>query len=99
MRTLALTLLLASAGLIATACAGDEEPSTATPTPNPTATTTAAGPLRDPPVIFNALPFGYRLESVVTGLDKPTSMAFTPDGRLLVAEQERGTIRIIENDV
>jgi glucose/arabinose dehydrogenase len=37
------------------------------------------------------------LEPVVTGLELPVSMAFAPDGRLFVAEQHLGTIRIVEN--
>jgi glucose/arabinose dehydrogenase len=35
-----------------------------------------------------------RLEPVVDGLDRPTDLAFTPDGRLLVAERG-GTVRIV----
>lgn len=51
---------------------------------------------RDPAPTFAALPPGYTLETFVTGLEQPTSLAFTPDGRLLVTEQ-RGAIRVIEN--
>jgi quinoprotein glucose dehydrogenase len=36
------------------------------------------------------------LDLVVTGLDLPVSMAFAPDGRLFVAEQHRGDIRIVK---
>ena len=51
---------------------------------------------RDPPPQFAPLPAGYRIETYATGLVQPTSLAFTPDGRLLVAEQ-RGTIRVVED--
>ncbi len=51
---------------------------------------------RDPPPQFAALPPGYRIEAYVTGLQQPTSFAFTPDGRLLVTEQT-GAIRVVEN--
>ena len=37
------------------------------------------------------------IEQVVTGLELPVSMAFSPDGRLFVAEQHRGDIRIVED--
>ena len=51
---------------------------------------------RDPPPQFSPLPSGYRIETYATGLVQPTSLAFTPDGRLLIAEQ-RGAIRVVEN--
>ncbi len=49
---------------------------------------------RDPPIWYAALPAGYRIETFVSGLERPTSLAFAPDGRLLVTEQA-GTIRLI----
>lgn len=51
---------------------------------------------RDRPAYYTALPAGYRLETVVAGLRRPTSLAFTPDGRLLVTEQP-GAIRVVED--
>ena len=51
---------------------------------------------RDPPPQFAPLPSGYRIETYATGLVQPTSLAFTPDGRLLIAEQ-RGAIRVVED--
>jgi len=51
---------------------------------------------RDPPPVLSALPAGYRLETYVSGLTQPTSLAFTPDGRLLVAEQT-GSVRLVED--
>jgi quinoprotein glucose dehydrogenase len=37
------------------------------------------------------------LERVVTGLELPVSIVFAPDGRLFVAEQHRGDIRIVQD--
>ncbi|MCH8950168.1 MAG: PQQ-dependent sugar dehydrogenase [Chloroflexi bacterium] len=50
----------------------------------------------DPSPTFAALPAGYSIDTFVTGLEQPTSLAFTPDGRLLIAEQ-RGAIRVVED--
>lgn len=50
----------------------------------------------DPPVPERDLPDGYHIEQVVTGLELPTQMAATPDGRLLIAEQ-RGTVRVVQD--
>ena len=52
--------------------------------------------LHDAPTEFAGLPSGYRIETVVTGLQRPTAMAFTPDGRLLVAEQA-GAVRVVQD--
>ncbi|WP_202844692.1 PQQ-dependent sugar dehydrogenase [Luteimonas saliphila] len=38
----------------------------------------------------------YRVETVATGLEKPWSIAFLPDGRMLVTEHP-GRLRVIEN--
>ena len=42
-----------------------------------------------------ALPTGFRDSVVATSLNLPTSLAFTPDGRLLFVEQTTGRIRLI----
>jgi len=42
------------------------------------------------------LPADFADQTVATGLDRPTSLAFTPDGRLLIGE-EAGQVRIYEN--
>jgi glucose/arabinose dehydrogenase len=55
----------------------------------------ATGQVDEPPV-FMDLPADYKVETVATGLDLPTSLAFTPDGRLLVTEQT-GAVRVIED--
>jgi glucose/arabinose dehydrogenase len=54
----------------------------------------AAVPLAQP-AAASTLPPGYS-ESVISGLNQPTAMAFAPDGRLFVSEQG-GHMRIIQN--
>jgi glucose/arabinose dehydrogenase len=44
------------------------------------------------------LPTGYRLEVLLDGLALPTSIAATPDGRLLITEQETGRVRVVEDE-
>ncbi len=46
---------------------------------------------------LTALPTGYRTEVVLEGLDMPTSLAATPDGRLLVTEQTTGRVRVVRD--
>ncbi len=46
---------------------------------------------------LTALPTGYRLESVLEGLDLPTALAATPDGRLLITEQTAGRVRVVRD--
>lgn len=41
------------------------------------------------------VPSGFADEIVVEGLNEPNSMAFLPDGRLLVTEQRTGKVRLI----
>jgi hypothetical protein len=40
-----------------------------------------------------ALPEGFRLEPIATGLTRPSSIAATPDGRLLITERTTGDLR------
>src|SRR3954454_12216717 len=54
----------------------------------------AAFPLAQP-AAASKLPSGYT-ESIISGLNAPTAMAFSPDGRLFVSEQA-GSLRIIQN--
>lgn len=44
------------------------------------------------------LPEGFTAVQVVSGIIKPSAMAFTPDGRIFVAEQG-GLVRVIKNGV
>lgn len=44
------------------------------------------------------LPAGYRVEKVLDGLDRPTQLAASPDGRLFIAEQ-KGTVRVVRGGV
>lgn len=44
------------------------------------------------------LPSGFTETRVTGGLSQPTAMAFAPDGRLFVAEQE-GDLRVIKNGI
>ena len=39
---------------------------------------------------------GFEVEVVASGLDRPTGVAFAPDGRIFVAEKS-GTVRVIRN--
>ncbi len=44
-----------------------------------------------------SLPPGYRIESLVDGLEFPAALSATPDGRLLIAEQTTGKVRVFRN--
>jgi glucose/arabinose dehydrogenase len=46
---------------------------------------------------FAALPAGYRLETVLEGLSFPTALAAAPDGRLFIAEQTAGAVRVVQD--
>lgn len=39
---------------------------------------------------------GFEVELIASGLDRPTSMAFAPDGRIFVTEKS-GRVRVIKN--
>ncbi len=43
------------------------------------------------------LPKGFRLEPVVSGLTNPSSLAGTPDGRILITERTTGNVRQLRN--
>ncbi len=99
--TVSLILALLAALVFLVACtAGNEAQPSSTSTPRDEPRRWGYNPHKgtgreDPPLLFNPLPPNYRIETVVTGLDRPTQLAVTPDGRILVAEQP-GTVRIVE---
>ena len=89
--TRALGLLLAAAAGVAIACGSGS----ADPTPSPESETADSFSYSRP--LLTSLPTGYRLEVILDGLDRPTSLASTPDGRLLVTEQETGRVRVVQD--
>jgi glucose/arabinose dehydrogenase len=52
----------------------------------------------DGPATYERLPAGYKIETVVSGLQQPTAIAFEPDGTMLVAQQS-GAIRVVRDGV
>jgi len=48
------------------------------------------------PSVANALPSGFETSVVASGFNQPTTIAFTGDGRIFVAEKT-GTVRVIKN--
>ncbi len=48
-------------------------------------------------VVEEPLPDGYEIETVTEGLTTPVGLAFLPDGRILVGEQQTGRIRLIKD--
>lgn len=51
-------------------------------------------PERDPPYSYVGLPVGARLEHVVSGIDGPTAIDGTIDGKIFIAEQFTGAVRV-----
>ncbi|MEX2245846.1 MAG: PQQ-dependent sugar dehydrogenase [Dehalococcoidia bacterium] len=74
------------AGAVALALFGSGD---ATPSREPTAQP------RDPSPVYAALPPGYRIASIASGLASPTALDGSADGRIFVAEQLTGDIRVI----
>ncbi len=58
----------------------------------------AADPANVAPIATPSLPPGFARQEIVGGLSEPTSMAFTPDGRIFVAHRQ-GRISVFENGV
>lgn len=48
---------------------------------------------------LTSLPAGYKIESVLDGLEFPTGVAALPDGRFLITEQQSGNVRVVEDGV
>ncbi|MFQ5654801.1 MAG: PQQ-dependent sugar dehydrogenase [Planctomycetota bacterium] len=49
--------------------------------------------------VASALPPGFHVETMVSGLDNPVAFAFAPDGRVFVNERLTGRIRVVEDGV
>jgi glucose/arabinose dehydrogenase len=56
-------------------------------------------PFRAQHPFLTSLPEGYRIETLLDGLEQPTSIASTPDGRLLITEQIAGRVRVVQDGV
>jgi glucose/arabinose dehydrogenase len=46
--------------------------------------------------VFAALPANFEVETLASGMNLPTTIAFTPDGRVLIAEKG-GVVRVYKN--
>lgn len=49
-----------------------------------------------PNITFAALPSGFEINTVVSGLNLPTSVAFSNDGRIFIAEKG-GAVKVVKN--
>ena len=99
---LLLSCALALAGGLS-ACGGSND-GKATPEPSAEAAegTPAAGdaftlPFPATTSTLISLPPGYKLETLLDGLEFPAAIAALPDGRLLITEQEKGRVRVVED--
>lgn len=89
-----LALALAALAALAGACSsGSDSERPTDPTPLPTQPI----PYRVTTPFAVPLPVGYRIETVLDGLDQPTAIAATPDGRLLITEQLTGRVRVVQD--
>lgn len=52
-------------------------------------------PVRAQPVV----PAGFQIEQVGGGFFPAATMAIAPDGRIFITEKNRGTIRVVKNDI
>jgi len=50
------------------------------------------------PTTALALPAGFEIQTIASGLNSPTTITFVPDGRIFVAEKA-GVVRVIKNGV
>ena len=108
MRLLTIALLVVTS-LTVVACGNDDDEPAPAPTPvtEPTETPTPEEPAREPtppptetptPELARGDPGegDVEVEVVASGLEVPWGMAFTPDGRIFVAERP-GRVRVIED--
>ncbi len=87
---------LALSALLALACGGGSATGPTDAADRQSLTELPSGLHASRPAIVT-LPPGYRQEVVLDGLDQPTSLAATPDGRLLIAEQNTGRVRVVRD--
>ena len=71
--------LAVSAGALAIVLPGAELPAEARPRPSPRPSPTPSAP---------AVPSGYRVRTLISGLDHPWDVAFRPNGSMFVTERE-----------
>lgn len=95
-----LCVFLVTAGL--SACGGSNG---GTATPEPSAPADATPPPGDALTLpfpgttstIVSLPPGYKLETLLDGLEFPSALAALPDGRLLITEQQTGRVRVVQD--
>ena len=78
-----LSVVLVSLAIGAQACSPDPQPPGSTPSPSPS-------PLPPSRVFTTRDGVRFQVETVLTGLEIPWSLAFAPDGRLFVTERPGG---------
>ena len=82
-----LSIVLVTLAIGAQACSPDPQPPGSTPDPSPS-------PLPPSRVFTTRDGVRFQVETVLTGLEIPWSLAFAPDGRLFVTERP-GRVRIV----
>ena len=82
-----LSIVLVTLAIGAQACSPDPQPPGSTPNPSPS-------PLPPSAVFTTRDGVRFQVETVLTGLEIPWSLAFAPDGRLFVTERP-GRVRIV----
>ena len=82
-----LSVVLVTQAIGAQACSPDPQPPGSTPNPSPS-------PLPPSAVFTTRDGVRFQVETVLTGLEIPWSLAFAPDGRLFVTERP-GRVRIV----
>ena len=86
---------IGAASLVLAACGGSTQAQVETRPPITPYKPAFAGQTRAPE---QKLGVGYQTTVVATGLKNPWSLAFLPDGRMLVTERTLGNLRIVAKD-